>query len=127
MELGYDELKTDILQQEEAIRSETSDGVRQELWGVAIAYNLVRREMDLVARELDLPLRRISFILSLRLIQDLFSWMAIAKPGRIPEMVHQMRTRMKRLVLPPRKEERRYPRHVKIKMSGYARNHGHPC
>lgn len=127
LELGYDELKTDVLQQEEAIRSETPDGVHQELWGIAIAYNLVRREMDLVAREMELSPRRISFILSLRLIRDLFGWAAVAKPGRLPKMIHQMRTRMKRLVLPPRKGERRYPRHVKIKMSGYVRNHGHPC
>ena len=54
LELGYDELKTDVLEQQEAIRSETPDGVRQELWGMAIAYNLVRREMDLAAREMGI-------------------------------------------------------------------------
>ena len=126
LELGYDELKTDVLQQEEAIRSETPDGVRQELWGMAIAYNLVRREMDLVARQMKLPPRRLSFILALRLVQDLFAWAAVAKPGRLPKMIHQMRNRMKRLVLPPRKEDRHYPRYVKIKMGGYARNRQHP-
>lgn len=39
LELGYDELKTDLLEREEAIRSKTPGGVRQEFWGMAIAYN----------------------------------------------------------------------------------------
>jgi hypothetical protein len=127
LELGYDELKTDVLEQEETIRSETPKGVRQELWGMAIAYNLVRREMDLLARELDLPPRRISFVASLRLIRDLFHWAAITgTPGAMPKRINKMRVDMRRLILPPRQSDRRYPRHVKIKMSGYARNHGHP-
>lgn len=125
LELGYDEVKTNVLEQKEAIRSETPNGVRQELWGMAIAYNLVRREMDLAARELNVPPRRISFILALRLIQDLFGWAAITRPGNLPKMMYQMRAQMQTLVLPPRKNDRRYPRHVKIKMSGYKRNHGH--
>ena len=127
LELGYDELKTDVLERAETIRSETPDGVRQELWGMAIAYNLVRREMDLLAREMELPPRRISFVASLRLIRDLFSWAAITgSPGALPKRIARMRVDMRRLILPPRRSDRRYPRHVKIKMSGYKRNHGHP-
>ncbi len=126
LELGYDELKTDVLQQEEAIRSKTPDGVGQELWGMAIAYNLVRREMDLAARELNVTPPRLSFITALRLIRDLFYWAAIASPGALPKRIKKMRINLRRLILPPRQSDRRYPRHVKIKMSGYARNHGHP-
>jgi hypothetical protein len=127
LELGYDELKTDVLEREETIRSETPNGVRQELWGMAIAYNLVRREMDLLARELDLPPRRISFVASLRLIRNMFYWAAITgTPGALPKRIGKMRVNMRRLILPPRKSDRHYPRHVKIKMSGYMRNHGHP-
>ena len=126
LELGYDELKTDILEREETIRSETPKGVKQELWGMAIAYNLVRREMDLLARELDLPPRRISFLASLRVIRDMFYWAAITgTPGALPRRIKKMRVDMRRLILPPRSGDRSYPRHVKIKMSGYARNHGH--
>lgn len=51
MELGYDEIKTDLLDREEAIRSKKPDGVRQELWGVLLAYNLVRLEMEAIARQ----------------------------------------------------------------------------
>jgi hypothetical protein len=41
LELGYDEIKTEMLDREETIRSRTPAGVRQELCGVFLAYNLV--------------------------------------------------------------------------------------
>jgi hypothetical protein len=126
LELGYDELKTHTLEQEEAIRSETPDSVRQELWGMAIAYNLVRREMDLLAKEHRLPPRRISFRTSLMLIRDLFIWAATASPGSLPKMLKRLRLDMNQLVLPPRRTERRYPRHVKLAWSRYQRNNRHP-
>jgi hypothetical protein len=126
LELGYDELKTHTLQQEPTLRSKTPERVRQELWGMAIAYNLVRREMDLLARERDLPPHRLSFRTALLIIRELFTWAAIATPGRLPKMVQKMRHRLQGIVLPPRRSERRYPRHVKVKMSNYARNRRHP-
>lgn len=126
LELGYDEMKTDLLENEEAIRSRTPQGIRQELWGIAIAYNLVRREMDLVAQTLGLPARRISFLGALQLMQALFFWRADShSPGAIPRHMQRFRKNMRRLVLPRRAEDRSYPRHVKIKMSGYRRNNGH--
>ena len=48
-ELAYDEVKTHLLDRQESIRSKTPDGVRQELWGIALAYNLVRLEMERAA------------------------------------------------------------------------------
>jgi hypothetical protein len=54
LELAYDEVKTHLIDREETIRSRTAAGVRQELWGIAIAYNLVRREL----KRLPLPERR---------------------------------------------------------------------
>ena len=48
-EVGYDEMKTHMLNREEAIRSRTPEGVRQELWGLFLAYNMVRLEMARVA------------------------------------------------------------------------------
>lgn len=125
LELGYDELKTHTLEQEEALRSETPDHIRQELWGMAVAYNLVRREMDLLARERKLPPHRISFRTSLMLVRDLFIWAATASPGSLPKMIKQMRLDMNQLILPERRTERRYPREVKIVWSHYARNTRH--
>jgi len=127
LELAYDEIKTHTLQREEAIRSKTPDGVRQEVWGLLIAYNLVRHEMECVALERGVAPRRISFLYSLRVIRDVFYWAATVSPGSLPKMVKKVRLDVGSLVLPERRTHRRYPRHVKIKMSGYARNDGHPA
>ena len=48
IELGYDEIKTEVLEREEAIRSKSPEAVGQELWGILLAYNLVRLEMERV-------------------------------------------------------------------------------
>jgi hypothetical protein len=121
IELGYDEVKTKMLDRQEAIRSRTPAGVGQELWGVALGYNLVRLEMVRIAEEADVPPNRISFVMALRLIRDEWLWSAVASPGAIPRHLRELRAEVLHFVLPPRRSERRYPRAVKIKMSNYAR------
>ena len=121
LELGYDELKTHMLNREEAIRSRTPEGVRQELWGLFLAYNMVRLEMARVAAEAKTEPTRISFIESLRLIRSAWEWLSVASPGAIPKRLAALRADMKRYVLPARRRERRVARAVKIKMSSYPR------
>jgi hypothetical protein len=126
LELGYDEIKTEMLDREEAIRSRTPDGVRQELWGILIAYNLVRLEMERVAVAAKVEPTRISFVNAMRLICDEWLWCAIASPGAIPKHLRNLRAALTSLVLPPRRSERVYPRAVKIKMSNYPRKRRPP-
>jgi hypothetical protein len=121
LELGYDELKTELLDREEAIRSKKPETVKQELWGIFLAYNLVRLEMERVAAEAGVEPTRISFVAALRLICDEWLWCAIAAPGAIPKHLRNLRASLKTLILPSRRPARRYPRAVKIKMSNYAR------
>jgi hypothetical protein len=122
-EIAYDEVKTHLLDRQEAIRSKTPEGVRQELWGIALAYNLVRVEMERVAAEAGVPPTRISFVAALSMIRDEFMWFGSPRvtPGAIPASLQRMRAQLKRLVLPPRRSERAYPRAVKVKMSNYPR------
>jgi len=122
-EIGYDEVKTHLLDRQESIRSKTPEGVRQELWGIALAYNLVRVEMERVAAEAGVPPTRISFVAALSMIRDEFHTLALprAAPGAIPRRLQHLRRQLKRLVLPPRRTERSYPRAVKLKMSNYPR------
>lgn len=119
MELGYDEVKTEMLERYEAIRSRSPVGVGQELWGLALAYNLVRLEMLRIAEEANVAPVRISFIMALRLIRDEWLWCAVAKPGAIPRHLRELRAEVLRFVLPPRRPERSYPRVVKNKFSLY--------
>ena len=122
IELGFDEVKTDMLDRQEAIRSKTPAGVMQELWAVGLAYNLVRLEMERIAEEADVPPSRISFVHSLRLIRDEWMWAAASSsPGAIPKNLRRLRDELKRFILPPRRSHRRFPRAVKTKMSNYER------
>lgn len=121
IELGYDEIKTHLLAREEAIRSRTPESVRQELWAIALAYNLVRVEMERAADEAGVPPTRISFVNALSMIVHawvVWSTQPVA-PGRIPSALLDLRARLRLLVLPERRPQRSYPRVVKIKMSNY--------
>jgi hypothetical protein len=120
LELAYDEIKTEMLEREESLRSKSPNAVTQELWGVLIAYNLVRLEMERVADEAGVPPTRISFVGALRLIVDEWMWTSDRSPGAIPRHLQDLRANLKRLVLPTR-SGRTNPRVVKIKMSNYPR------
>jgi len=122
IELGYDEVKTEMLERREHIRSKKLEGVAQELWGLALAYNLIRLEMLRIAGEARLPPNRISFVAAHRLICDEWWWSCgTQSPGAIPKHLRRLREDIERFVLPPRRSERSYPRAVKIKMSNYPR------
>ena len=123
IELGYDEIKTEMLDREEAIRSHTVKGVQQELWGIFLAYNLIRLEMERIADEAEVDPMRISFVTSLRYIRDEWFWLCGTRsPGAIPKHLRAMREDIKRFILPLRRQDRVYPRAVKIKMSNHPLN-----
>lgn len=126
LEMGYDEIKTHTLESMETIRSKTPEGVRQEFWGLLIAYNLVRREMEQMATKWNLPPRRISFRGSLMLVRDLFMWASTASPGSLPKMVERMRLDLRHMILPERRPKRSYPRWVKKAHPKYPHKPGRP-
>lgn len=127
IELGFGELKTDMLQRLEAIRSRRPETVAQELWGLLLAYNLIRLEMERVADETGVSPIRISFIAALRLVVDEWVWSVNStSPGRIPSHLADLRDKIRVFVLPERRSERVQPRAVKLKMSNYARKRPRP-
>ena len=118
IELGYDEVKTKMLESV-PLRSKNTDRVRQEIWGLLIAYNLVRLEMVRVAADAGVSPLRISFVAVFRMICDEWLWCALASPGAIPKHLRNLREKVSLFILPPRRSERSYPRAVKVKMSSY--------
>lgn len=118
IELAYDELKTQTLESNITLRSQSPDRVRQELLGLMIAYNLVRREMAGIAEKMNLPANRISFQATLTMMRDLFFWAEVASPGKLPAMLAEMRLRLGTFVLPERRA-RSYPRITKMRVSKY--------
>jgi hypothetical protein len=121
IELGFGELKTDMLERLETIRSKSPDAVNQEMWGLLIAYNLIRLEIQRVATELDVHPLRVSFVAALRECVLAWKFAANSPPGSIPGSLATITDRMRQYVLPPRRPHRVFPRAVKIKMSNYAR------
>lgn len=121
IELGYDEVKTEMLEREETLRSKTPALVNQEIWGLLTVYNLVRLEMERAAELVEVPPSRISFVWALRLIRNEWRWGMSTSPGALPKHLRRLREEVGRCVLPQRRGDRSYPRAVKIKMSNYAR------
>lgn len=126
IELTYRNIKTTQLQRLESLRSRTAAGVEQELWGVLIAYQLVRYRMFLVAQDLDVAPRRLSFKTALIAVHAFGLQMTI--PLRDPALVRYsldwLNTAIADGLMPERRLRASYPRHVKVKMSNYKRNPG---
>jgi hypothetical protein len=104
LELGYDEVKTQILDRQEALRSRSVEGLTQEIWGVGLLYNLVRLEMEQIAAQAGVPPTRISFGHSLLYIQT--CWVtcgADPNPGYIPKLLRYLRSDLTQFVLPERR------------------------
>lgn len=121
LELGYDEVKTEMLERAETLRSQRPAGVLQEIWGLLLAYNLVRLEMAGAAKVAKVPPTRMSFVAGLRFVRDTLRLAALVSPGKLAKFLDKERTALSTFVLPPRRSRRSYPRAVKIKMSHYAR------
>jgi len=120
IELGYNEVKRVMLAREESTRSKSPRGVAQELWGLTIAYNLVRFEAERVAAEAGVPPVRVSFVAALNFIESALRSWGTDSAGRLPERLIKLREDVGHFILPERRE-RSYPRAVKIKMSNYPR------
>ncbi len=120
LELGYDEIKTHMLERQEALRSRTVSGVHQEIWGILIAYNLVRRRMLAVAEDLGVPPNRISFRHTLQMVRIFCLVEAqTTAPSKIPRRLSELDQMIGLLLLPPRRSERTNQRVVKRRPKKY--------
>ncbi len=100
-----------------------SGGRCVRLWGVALAYNLVRLEMERASEIAQVPPTRMSFAGCLRAIKFQLVLLAAISPGKMAKVLDRFHHELAAsCVLPPRRAERFYPRAVKIKMSNYPRN-----
>jgi len=119
LEIGVDEVKTHTLERQEALRSRAPERVRQEIWGLAIGYNLIRLEIARVAVRAQVAPRRISYRHTLMLIRNFWLAAWLAPPGVLPRRLEALHDELALLLLPPRRSERHFPRAVKIKMSNF--------
>lgn len=120
IELGYREMKHSLQQNRLTLRSKKAAGVRQELWGVLLAYNLLRSQMVRMAASLKgYTANQLSFhMASVYLIHEL-SAMPYVSPGNIPGRVANLELQAGQFILPLRRE-RSYPRCVKARPQRYS-------
>jgi hypothetical protein len=114
-ELAFDEIKTHLAVRAVPIRSKTPAGVVQEIYGLVLAHDVVRRVMhDAAAVEGQDP-DRLSFIDSLRVLQCQLP----ASPHVPTEAWYRRLLREVRRQELRRRRNRWYPRVIKRKMSNW--------
>ncbi len=120
IELGYREMKHSLQQHRLTLRSKKPDGVRQELWGLVLAYNLQRYQMVRMAASLKgYTASQLSFhMASVYLLHEL-SCLPFVSPGMVPGRVAELDKQAEQFKLPARRE-RSYPRCIKAKPQKYA-------
>lgn len=119
IELGYREMKQYMLQNRLTLRSKKPELVRQELWAVLLAYNLLRFQMGQMAYSLKgVEPNELSFSQTTAFLIKELSLMPAVSPGRIPEVLRDMLSMAKAFVLPHRRN-RHYPRAVKRRPQKY--------
>jgi len=120
-EIAYKEMKSSMLKDEVCLRSKKVEGVKQEIWGILLAYNMVRYEMAKAAEEAEVEPRQISFIQALRFIVMEWHWLAIASPGNLGKNLKRHREELIDWLLPERRR-RSYPREIKTPNRKYPKN-----
>ena len=121
IELAFDDIKSEQRAATVTLRSKTPEGIRQEIYGLLLAHNLVRVEMASVAAELGVAPTRISFHRALHELADGLRGMTGTAPTRWPAWEGLLRTRLMQLVLPERRTARSFPRAMKMPVGRYAR------
>lgn len=122
-ETSIDEVKTHLckcatITEPVIFRSRTPSRVEQELYGLVIAYNVVRFLAYKAARTARVSPLRLSFTAAVERIREAMHDMMRMPTRQLPQRYRRMLDAIARAKAPER-PGRRYPRAVKIKMSRY--------
>ena len=95
VETSYRELKQTMMGMALTLRSQTAKGIYQEIWGAAIAYNLIRLEIAKAALEAGCAPTNISFIRAFHTIQYELLWAAATREqAKLPSLLKRLRQRL---------------------------------
>jgi hypothetical protein len=122
IEMAIDDLKTEQRNAAVTLRSKSPVGIRQEIYGLLVAHNLVRIEMARVAVLLDISPTRISFHRALGLVcEHLRRTTAGSPPSKWVDREALLLNELRWLVLPERRSHRHFPRAMKMPVGRYPR------
>lgn len=130
IELGYDEIKTHLSLSARTLRSQTPQGVEQELYGILLAYFAVRSLMYAAALQADWDPDEVSFVHTVNVLQrsqwrlmQASSWQRPALREALLQEVRQERVPARRLRFQARVVKRTRSRYER---KWYAHLHA-PC
>jgi IS4 transposase len=122
IELGFRDIKSSMQNNAITLRSKKVELVYQELWGLLLAYNLIRREASLAAVEHHRAPADISFKFAFQFIATQLIVMAGAvSPSHTPRRLRELRGCLGDLFIEKRPRPSR-PRTVKISKTRYLVN-----
>lgn len=120
VELGIREIKCVLNgKSTPTFRSQKPDRVKQEAYGLLVAYNCVRALMAEAAELQAIEPRRLSFTDCLEQIRVFLLTMHHAGEEHLPRLYEAMLDALAACELPKRRSGRSCPREVRIKMSNY--------
>ena len=95
IETSYRELKQTMMGMALSLRSQSVEATTQEIWGLLIAYNLIRVEMARTAEQARCAPSEISFVFALAAFQyEMMHAAALQAIGNMPGVLKRMRERM---------------------------------
>ncbi|WP_411571815.1 IS4 family transposase, partial [Pectobacterium cacticida] len=119
IEMGYREMKQHLLASRFTLRSNLPELIRQELWGLLLAYNLIRYKMVLMAKSLKSVFpNQLSFRDASSHIIHKLTMMPIYAPGNVPGLILEIERNASQFKLEG-KRERCYPRTLKVSKNRY--------
>lgn len=118
IELGYREIKQYLLAQAYTLRSRKPEMVEQEIWGILLAYNLIRKAMVEAAECKGIAPNRLSFAGCSASVIAYFTGISLLSPGNLPKEYQSLLDELGCYELPD-KRKRSYPRVVREKTLKY--------
>lgn len=128
IELSYRDIKKTMLKNAITLRSKKPDLVIQELYGMLIAYNLIRHEAARAGDVVGLRGTRISFNTAMRVvIYDYYGMATTNSLHTLPARLADLTDTLKDFILPkPKRPRPNYPRVVKMQKKQFPTKRSQP-
>ena len=122
IEVGFRNLKSSLLDNALVLRSRKVELLEQEVWGMLLAYNLIRREATRAAEKHKRAPAEISFKFAFQFIAtELIVLGNTSSPGTIPKRLEHLRGNLEAVFITKRPRPSR-PRAVKMSKTRYPVN-----
>lgn len=123
IEVGFSNLKSSLLDNALVLRSRKVELLKQEVWGMLLAYNLIRREATRAAEKHKKAPSEMSFKFAFQFIAtEMIVLGNTVSPGTIPKRLEHLRGNLEAVFITKRPRPSR-PVAVKMSKTSYPVNH----